>query len=218
MPRAGLMKRVLGHWLKCWVSLQCRCLKSSSLRPCRCNLRTTCSRCAASAAARARLLRNCCFISLQLMAALETKIDAEGCSKKAKVCQLRSLLLSPPLILVQLAASSAQAACRLAKEKVVPCALAHGSLHNTCPVFKRKLHSNAFDDAHGRASGRCAARSSPAPSGVINRLPMPGKAGLSSTSQQLQLLQQVQRAQNVHAVLVHVQRRRVLACCSVLAT
>lgn len=144
------------------VSLQWRCLKSSSRRPCRCSLRTTCTRCAASTAARARWPRN---ISLQLMAAIETKIDPDGCSKKAKVRQLRSLLLFPPLISVQLAAASAQAACRLAKEKVAPCALAcMDTSHNACPVFKRKLHTNALDDAHDRASGRCAARSSLAPS------------------------------------------------------
>ena len=35
-----------------------------------------------------------------------------------------------------------------------------------------------------------------------------GKAGLSSTSQQLQLLQQVQQAQHLHAVMGHIQRRR----------
>jgi hypothetical protein len=35
-----------------------------------------------------------------------------------------------------------------------------------------------------------------------------GKAGLSSTSQQLQLLQQVQRAQNLHATLAYLRRRQ----------
>jgi hypothetical protein len=34
-----------------------------------------------------------------------------------------------------------------------------------------------------------------------------GKAGLSSTSQQLQLLQQVQQAQHLHAVMGHIHRR-----------
>jgi hypothetical protein len=37
-----------------------------------------------------------------------------------------------------------------------------------------------------------------------------GKAGLSSTSQQLQLLQQVQRAQNLHATLAYLRRRQAL--------
>jgi hypothetical protein len=53
----------------------------------------------------------------QLMVALETKIGADGCSKKAKVRPIspRASLLSR---LEQDAATSAQTACRLAKERV----------------------------------------------------------------------------------------------------
>lgn len=89
----------------------------------------------------------------QLIVALETKIDPDGCSKKAK-----------------LAAASAQAACRLAKEKY----LRAGCVQMILTTLMLEHRS--------------------------------GKAGLASTSQQLHLLQQVQRAQGVHAVLAHVQR------------
>jgi hypothetical protein len=57
--------------------------------------------------------------------ALETKIDSDGCSKKAKVRKLFNLLASL-VTFAQLAASSAEAACRVAKEKV--------SEHSSAPL------------------------------------------------------------------------------------
>ncbi len=146
------------------------------------------------------------------MVALETKIDSDGCSKKAKV-----LCVQRPTHVT----SDNRAACSHFCANVVP--------------RRQGKSTSSFCARACRPSTRLVTRAQYLRASCVQMLLMSlmieyrsgasclrshrhtahpetssGKAGMSSTSQQLQLLQQVQRAQNLHAVLAHVQRRQVL--------